>query len=175
MPENVVAWTVRSVRPAGRGFRGRLDVLIACLPYWTLQRESKVPSGGTVRWTVPVGRKPIRSIRSRRSRSGCAIGSGTIFPTERGRRWESIRKRGRLWFGESIRGHRLAKRREGIEIAAFLRTGRLRDVHQQGAGRVIHGRVSHDDLPMITLSIAGRCCTAIIDTGFNGESGARTS
>lgn len=34
---------------------------------------------------------------------------------------------------------------------------------------MIRGIVSDDDVPTITLSIAGRCCTAIIDTGFNGD------
>ena len=34
---------------------------------------------------------------------------------------------------------------------------------------MIHGVVSDDDVPTITLSIAGRCCIAIIDTGFNGD------
>ena len=34
---------------------------------------------------------------------------------------------------------------------------------------MIHGVASDDDIRTITLSIAGRCCIAIIDTGFNGD------
>ncbi len=33
---------------------------------------------------------------------------------------------------------------------------------------MIHGSISDDGVPIITLSIAGQECTATIDTGFNG-------
>ena len=34
---------------------------------------------------------------------------------------------------------------------------------------MIAGRVSEDGVPVITLEVAGHSCSAIIDTGFNGD------